>query len=281
MRMTASTIHRSGISITVFDYADTVDQQKLFDGRSTTFGLKTTFSEPLSALWTLVTDYAYNKNHSVSERNTYEKSFNGKYETLVAEFSNNFELDAYSHSGNMILRYMGTKVRAGIGSGISTVKLNLRNLDDNTRNRYDFLNITPQAQINYIPKAQTNLGFNYRGTTRQPTLNQLQPLRDNTDPLNEYIGNPDLKVGFNHNFSVNFNQYKVLKQMYTFAYFSYNLQQNAITQYNTIDAQGKRSYYPVNVNGNRNWYFGGNWNRSLGEKKLRFGGHECQRNALY
>lgn len=261
----------------VFNNADTIDQQKLFNGRSTTYGVKSTFSEPLSATWMLVVDYAYNKNNSVSKRNTFEKGFNDKYEVLVTDFSNNFELDAFSHSGNAIFRYTGKKLRLGLGSGVSTVKLGLQNLDNNSFNKYNFLNITPQAGINYSPKQQTNIGFNYRGTTRQPTINQLQPIRDNTDPLVEYTGNPDLKVGFNHNFNLNYNQYKVLKQVYSYAYFSYNIQENAITQFNTIDpATGKRTYYPVNVNGNTNWNFGGNWNKGGGmmkakDKKLNYG----------
>ncbi len=248
-----------------FDYADTIDQQKLFDGRSTTYGVKSTFSEPLSANWTMIVDYAYNKNNSLSKRNTFEKAFNGKYEVLISDFSNNFELDAFSHSGNAIFRYMGKKTRLAFGSGISTVKLGLLNLDNNSSNNYHFLNVTPQVQVNFTPKAQTNFGINYRGTTRQPTINQLQPLRDNTDPLNEYIGNPDLKVGFNHNFSLNYNQYKVLKQVYKYAYVNYNIQQNAISQFNTLDTStGKRTYYPVNVNGNTNWNVGGNWNKTGG-----------------
>ena len=254
-----------------FDYADTVDQQKLFNGRSTTYGVKSTFSEPLSATWAFVLDYAYNKNHSVSKRNTFEKGFNGKYEMLIAEFSNNFELNAFSHSSNAIFKYTGKKLRMALGSGISAVKLGLKNLDISALSHFHFLNFTPQAQFNYSPKPQTNVGFSYRGTTRQPTINQLQPIRDNTDPLIEYTGNPNLKVGFNHGFTVNFNQYKVLKQMYSYLYFSYNIQQQAITESNTIDAQGKRTYFPVNVNGNNNWYFGGSFNKNRGEKKPNIG----------
>lgn len=255
-----------------FDYADTVDQQKLFTGRSTTMGIKTTFSEPLNDKWMLVLDYAYNKNHSTSLRNTFEKAFNGKYEVLVPDFSNNFELDAYSHSTNAILRYTGKKMRAAAGSGISNTRLGLTNLDNTVFTKYNFLNVTPQVQINFTPKTQMNIGINYRGTTRQPTINQLQPLRDNTDPLNEYKGNPDLKVGFNHGLSLFFNQYKVLKQQGIWASFNYNFQENAITQFNTVDVTtGKRTYYPVNVNGNRSWNFWSNYNKSHGNKKPNYG----------
>ena len=261
----------------VFNYADTIDQQKQFNGRSTTMGVKTTFTEPLSTTWMLIVDYAYNKNNSVSKRNTFEKAFNGKYEVLIPDFSNNFELDAFSHSGNAIFRYIGKKLRLGLGSGVSTVKLRLQNLDNNTFNNYNFLNVTPQLGINYSPKQQQGISFNYRGNTRQPTINQLQPIRDNTDPLVEYVGNPNLKVGFNHNLNFNYNNYKILKQAYSYAYFGYNIQQNAITQFNTIDpVTGKRTYYPVNVNGNSSWNFGGEWSKGGGmmqgtNKKLGYG----------
>lgn len=256
----------------LYNYSDTIDQQKLFDGRSVTYGVKSTFTEPLSSKWMLVVDYGYNKNHSKSLRNTFEKGSNGKYENLITEFSNNFELDAFSHSGNAIFRFTGKKMRAGIGSGVSKIKLGLSDLDNGTKNAYRFFNVTPTANINLNPKPQFNIGINYRGNTVQPTINQLQPLRDNTDPLNEYKGNPDLKVGFNHSTSVFINQYKVLSQSWFGINFSYNIQQNAITQFNTVDpVTGKRTYYPVNVDGNRSWYIWSNYNKSKGNKKPNYG----------
>jgi hypothetical protein len=254
-----------------FDNSDTIDQKKLFTGRSTTLGVKTTFSEPLSAKWNLVIDYAFNQNHSVAHHNTFEKGFNGKYDIPVSEFSNNFELEAVSHSANGVLRFTGKKFSSVMGSGFSSVKMGLNNLDDNTLNNYEFLNVTPQAQVIFTLKPQTTLRLNYRGTTRQPTLNQLQPLKDNSDPLNVFLGNPDLKVGFNHNFSAGFNSNKVLSQRWIGLNGSYNIQQNGITMYNLIDSTGKRTYYPVNVQGNRSWNFWSSIHKGNGEKKPRFG----------
>ncbi|HSU29482.1 MAG TPA: outer membrane beta-barrel protein [Chitinophagaceae bacterium] len=254
----------------VFNYADTIDQEKTFTGNSRTFGTKLTFSEPLSAAWFAVLEYAYNKNHSNSNRNTFEKGLNGKYEVPIVDFSDNFGLDAFSHSGTGTLRYAGKKIKFAFGTGVSAVKLVLNDLDTHIITDYHFLKLTPQAQFNFTLKQQTNLSVSYRGTTRQPTLNQLQPLRDNTDPLNIYRGNPDLKVGFNHGFNINFNQYKVLSQTGIYIGSGFNLQDNAITQFNTIDDQGKRTYFPVNVNGNLSWYLYGNWNKGGGENKLDY-----------
>lgn len=255
----------------IVDSVARIDQMKMLNGQSETIGSKLTWNEPLSAKWNMIIDYSYNRNKSISERNTFEKDFNDKYAILNNDFSNNFDVVATSNSGSTIFRYAGTKAKMALGSGISNVKMNLHNIDSNNYRQYSFLNYTPQAQVNYTLKQQTNLRFNYRGSTRQPTINQLQPLRDNNDPLNVFIGNPDLKVGFNHNLNIGFNQYKVLSSKNIYANVSYNIMQNAITNKSNIDAQGKRVYFPVNVNGNRNYNFWGMWSKGNGQKKPRYG----------
>ena len=254
------------------DSLDLIDQMRQFTGQSKTLGIKTTFSEPLSSKLNLVIDLSHNRNLSESYRNTFNKSNNGKYEVLDPLYSNNFDLNAYSNSGSAIMRFMDKKVRASFGTGLSAVQLKLNNLDNKQKNTYDFLNFTPQAQIGYTFKPQTNLSFNYRGTTRQPSINQLQPLRDNNDPLYEFRGNPNLKVGFNHNLSINFNQYKVLSGRGIWLSFSYNILDNAIANYTIFDTvRGKQIYSPVNVNGNRSWNLWSNWDKDRGEKKMSYG----------
>jgi hypothetical protein len=243
------------------------DQQKINTGNSLSYGAKVIFSEPLNLKWSLVTEYSYNKNNSTSHKNTFNKDINGKYEALDSVFSNNFDLDVFSHSGSLIAKYVYKKFRFAFGSGISAIRQNLNNLDNGKRTNYNFTNFTPQASFNYRMKPQSFIGLNYRGTTRQPKIDQLQPLRDNNDQLNIFQGNPDLKVGFNHNFSLFYNSYKVLSQRGIWMNASYNIIKNAITQSSNIDASGKRFYTPVNVNGNRNWYFWSQWNKGEGEKK--------------
>jgi len=250
------------------DSVSIVDQMRKFDGHSETIGGKITFSEPITSKLSLVLDYAHNRNNSSSYRNTFNKSNTGKYEVLDPVFSNNFDMNAYSHSSLAIMRYVDKKLRFSAGTGVSTIKLNLHNIDNNKKNVYNFLNLTPQANIGYTFKPQTNFNFNYRGTTRQPNINQLQPLRDNDDPLFIVEGNPDLKVAFNHNFSIFFNQFKVLSQRGIFLNAGINFIDNAITTSNTLDVnKGTRTSRPVNVDGNYNWWTWSSWNKHGGPKK--------------
>lgn len=256
----------------VVDSTAIIDQLRMFDGSSKSIGAKFTYNEPLGQKWNLVLDYAHNRNSATSYRNTYNKSSNGKYETLDPVFSNNFDLKAFSHSSLAVLRFVDKKLKMAAGSGLSAIQLRLLNQDNKTKNTYNFLNVTPQAQVGYAFKPQTNLSFNYRGTTRQPSIDQLQPIRNNEDPLYEFVGNPDLKVGFTHQLSLFYNQYKVLSGRGIWVNISYNLVDNDITNLTTIDNErGKQIYMPVNVNGNRNWNFWTNWNRWRGQKKLHYG----------
>jgi hypothetical protein len=171
-----------------------------------------------------------------------------------------------------IFRYMDKKLRASFGTGISATRLNLSNLDTKKDTGYNFVKFTPQLQLGYTFKPQTSLNFNYRGTTRQPSINQLQPLPDNADVLNVFQGNPNLQVGFNHSFSMFFNQYKVLKQRGLWMNLSYNITENAIVNSIVFDKVRKKQVYtPVNVDGVENYYFYANWNKGGGPKKLNYG----------
>lgn len=252
----------------VLDSTSITDQYKTGTGDSRTFGAKITYNEPLSTYWNLVTEYSYNNNNSTSHRNTYDKDPNGKYTSLDSLYSNNFGLNAYANTGTVTLRYMSKKIKSAIGGGISAVQLNLHNLDRDTKNIYRFTNFTPQAQLGYQIKPQTNITFRYNGGTRQPTLDQLQPIRNNNDPLNIVVGNPNLKVGFSHTFNLAYNSFKILSSRYMWTGISYVINENAITTFNSIDSFGKTISMPVNVNGNRNWSFYGGWVSGDGDKKF-------------
>lgn len=260
----------------VADSTDIIDQQKINTGNSTTYGTKITYNEPINNEWNLVMEYSFNKNNSTSHRNSFDKDVDGKYTDYNPSFSNNFDLDATSNSGTLTARYVGKKLRMVFGTGLSAIRLNMKNLDQNTRTTYNFTGFTPTAQFGYKLTNQSGFSLSYRGNTVQPTLNQLQPLPNNNDPLNIYTGNPDLKVGFNHNINIGYNDYKVLSGKYMYVNLGGTFNNNAITYFSSVDGFGKRTYYPVNVNGNYNYYLWSVWNSGQGDKKLS---HEIQPGA--
>jgi hypothetical protein len=97
----------------------------------------------------------------------------------------------------------------------------------------DAVNFFPQASFNYTPSRTKNFRVNYRGRTNQPTVSQLQNVRDNSDFTNQKIGNPDLDQEFTHTFGSNFNTFNM--QKFRFIAFGVNLSVTDNKIVNSID----------------------------------------------
>ncbi|MBK7306465.1 MAG: outer membrane beta-barrel protein [Chitinophagaceae bacterium] len=81
----------------------------------------------------------------------------------------------------------------------------------------------------------------------------MQPIVDNSDPLYQYVGNPDLKQSFRHNVNLNYNFYNVLKEKGMWAGVYGGFTQNAFVNQSIIDNTGKTTSKTVNANGNYNF----------------------------
>jgi len=93
-------------------------------------------------------------------------------------------------------------------------------------------------------------------------------VRNNNDPLNVYVGNPLLKVGFNHRFNLWYNSFRLLKGRYMYFGMNYNILENAISNFSIVDSFGKTTTTPVNVHGTRDYSFYGWWMSGEGDNKL-------------
>ncbi len=130
-----------------------------------------------------------------------------------------------------------------------------------------FTNVLPSANMRYQFNQGSNFTLNYRTSTRDPSLNELQPFVDNTDPLRIYAGNPDLTPQFQHNLRADFRRFDqfTFRNIYLFANVSHN--RNQIVQSRLVDDQGRQTVMPVNLGNGWNGSIGGSYGtpiRSLG-----------------
>jgi hypothetical protein len=82
---------------------------------------------------------------------------------------------------------------------------------------------------------------------REPSIEQLQPIRDNTDPLNLSLGNPDLKPEYNNRFTFSFNKFSQATFIGFFGNLNFNYTLDKIANEQTIDANFRRTTRPINV----------------------------------
>ncbi|MBA2291201.1 MAG: TonB-dependent receptor [Gemmatimonadales bacterium] len=130
-----------------------------------------------------------------------------------------------------------------------------------------FTNVLPSANIRYQFNQGSNFTLNYRTSTRDPSLNELQPFVDNTDPLRIYAGNPDLTPQYQHSVRADFRRFDqfTFRNVYVYANVGYN--RNQIVQSRVVDLQGRQTIMPINLGDGWNTNLGGSYGtplRSLG-----------------
>lgn len=116
-------------------------------------------------------------------------------------------------------------------------------------------NYAPFARFNYKFTKQTSLNAFYSGRSSEPSISQLQPVADTSDPMNVVQGNPELNPSFTHRLHVRFQDFNSDSQRSIMAMMFAGFTQNAIASNVTTDRNtGARYTTYANVNGN--WNFG-------------------------
>lgn len=119
------------------------------------------------------------------------------------------------------------------------------------------------SNLNYRFSPQKSLYFNYSLNNSPPSLEQLQPFEDVSDPLNTIIGNPNLEPADTHSAYISYNNFDFQKGTGVNFYTNFSVVNNQVTPIIFFDENLKRTTTYTNVNGNYNGYLGGNYNKSF------------------
>lgn len=240
-----------------------ISQDQRTNTKSNTLTLSATavYTEPLNKNFSLEISHEVLVNNGNNNQITYTYSpVTGKYDDLLDSLTNDFKQDVITNKPSIKINYSTKKLKYnfGTGFGITDFKLTDKTISkDYVRN---FTNFYPSATLVYSYKSNASLRINYNGNTTQPSINQLQPLKNNNDYFYQYLGNPDLKTTFSNNLRISHNNYNFLKDRYLYQSLNIRLTNNSITNNRIIDLDsGKTTIQPINTNGNLSvsFYAGG------------------------
>lgn len=166
--------------------------------------------------------------------------------------SNRFRNELFTQ--DIRLGYKKVSKKYTLDAGISLVptmqkSANLIDFNKNIPERWVW-NVAPFLRYRLKMSKSRSLNMNYNGRSSQPTMAQLQPVADMSDPLNVIIGNPNLDPTFTHNVNVRFQDFDMESQrsIMLMAFAQYN--QNSIVSMTTFDPNtGGRTTEYTNVNG--------------------------------
>ncbi len=184
--------------------------------------------------------------------------------------SNSFRNDFVENQFRIGYRKVTSKANLNVGVSVNPSKSSSTNLSNPAKT------IAPRSVVNYAPflrfrykwNAQTSLNAFYNGRSSQPSLDQLQPVEDSSNPMNIIQGNPNLNPTFTHRLHAHFQNFNQNKQQSIMAMMMLSFAQNAVaTNVTTNRATGGRYTTYENVNGNWNAHAFTLYSRPFGSSK--------------
>lgn len=238
-----------------------VNQRYAQNNNSASLSGRLAYTEPLGGNFFAEANYMLGWSRNNSVKNTFDSGdnsgfnlMNQPYIYLNESFNNTFSnsiLNEYinqSIGGNLV--YQKDKLRGQVGMSVNPTKThnvtNGRSYDSNV------LNWAPQARLWYEINDNANVRLFYFGRSDQPSISQLMPVPDNSNPLNIRFGNPYLKPYFNHNLRSEFR----FTNKQTFFTVNANLEgslvQDQIVSATWYDKSGAQYSIPVNGKSSKN-----------------------------
>jgi hypothetical protein len=230
---------------------DSIFNQRSFQqSTNQRLGARVAYTEPVGKNKYLEINYDFNNNFQNSNRETFDfDAQTGRFDLLNDFFSNRFENIFTTHQGGVNFRYQKLKWDYTLGVTVQESDIQSKSLEQASDFSRSFLNLFPVAQANYNFSQSKRLRINYRGNARNPSVNQLQPVPDVSNPQNIRLGNPELSPEISHNININFNNFNMTSMRSMFLSVRGALTDNRIANATTIVGRGQQIVMPVNTDG--------------------------------
>jgi hypothetical protein len=226
------------------------------------------YTEPIGKKGQLMLSYNPSKSAYSNKREVFLlDQVANIYDQLDTALSNTYENLVLSH--RIALSYSlkaNEKLQVTLGGAYQYSQLQgVQSFPFSANTMYYFPAVLPNARLNYKFNKFSNLMFMYRSFNRLPSVNQLQPVIDNSNPMQLSSGNEQLLQEVRHFGFVRFGKTNPLKSKSMFVFVSGTTVQNFITNESFLSTQdgfepiegvvldrGAQFNRPVNLDGYRN-----------------------------
>lgn len=172
--------------------------------------------------------------------------------TLNNDLSNQFRNDFFSQRFQVGFKQVKKTYTVDFGLSLNPSMSKSENLINDAKSiptRWVW-NVAPYLRYRYKMGKSRNLNVDYRANSSQPSMSQLQPVADKSNPLRIVIGNPELKPTFTNYVRLRFSDFNQASQRSIMAMADAQFASNSIVSKTSYDSQtgGQTTTYE-NVNG--------------------------------
>ena len=237
-----------------FDFltnAPLVDQNTFSINNAFSYSLRTSYVEPI-----------YGRNHfletvfslSGSNRNSIKNQYSmdnitGTY-IYDSVYSNALTNNMYTEQLELNYRWVSEKIDLTAGARVLATQTHSTTFYGDSLARdtiYNRWNWSPNVRFRYKFGQKEFARIVYRGRVNQPTILQMEPVRNNSDAMNETVGNLGLNPAFSHNIFAMYSKFNQEKFSSMMVGMNANLTQDALTNNTIYDKTGKRYLQTVNA----------------------------------
>lgn len=245
--------------INAFDSLGSLSQHTLRDQRSSqttngdNYALRISYTEPLSQHHILDFGYRINTNANHNDKQSFDyDSVTGRWDIPDTLTTNKFFNRTTVQNFHAGFNADDTKFRYQLGLAVQLTDLDNQNYTLKANIVQHFTNWFPRANLIWTLAQGRTMRFGYSGYSSAPSIEQLQPLPDLTNPFLVKVGNPDLRQSFQHNMEAEYNSFNTKSLQNWQLSFQGGFTQDAITASTVLLAGGVQQLKYVNISGNYN-----------------------------
>lgn len=224
--------------------SDTLDQISKLNKNGYSGSANLAYTEPVSDNGMIQVNATYTYSKDESDQKTYLFSnLNKSYSVLESDLSNVYDKNSKVLNYGISYNYRMNELMIMLNVGYNISRLtNEQTFPFVSNTGRTFYSILPSVMLRYDVNRGNNLMFNYRANNNEPSVDQLQNVLDNSNPLQLSIGNPNLAQDSRHNISLRYTLTDNESMSAFFVLFNGTYTDNYIG-YKTIIAESKPITY--------------------------------------
>jgi hypothetical protein len=229
--------------------SDTTDQEKLnSNGRQNHYST-VTYTEPIGKRMKLELEYFLEYGLSKQDKSTFD--FEGdSYSVFNDSLSNIFDNTRVQNRIGLRWIYESKKQYFHVGARVRKIEIDNFNKVTGLGINQDIINVLPRVMYRYKPSMSKRFVAKYETRSQQPTINNLMPVPDNTNPNNIRIGNPNLVPNYMHSANVRMSSWQAMSGKHVWISSNLNWINNGFADSTSYDEIGRSYSKTVNVDGN-------------------------------
>ena len=228
-----------------FTFSDSIHQVQSQNQSQLDYSLSAAFTEPLSRKSYL--QFRYSRRNFTNDLTRDVFDIQNEVEQLNNTLSNSYDRKYFYDRGGLTYKLNRKKYIFSTGAEIQHSKLDGRIAGVENPIIKNFWTVLPNMNFNYDFANSHTLSLNYRTNLREPSLEQLQPIVNNVNPLSLYIGNPDLRPEYNHQLGLQYMLFDQFNFRSLFASLNTRYTTDKITNARSIDSLFIQTTQPINV----------------------------------